>query len=113
MARAKPCRRCGHSKTRHKSGRAECKVYYRTLDGVNCHTREDWMNERSRLYHCLCPKWLPSEIYRYDELRDEYILIGYEDGLTCEGEIQVEEKTVQLLELVSNTFAALELEDEL
>lgn len=102
MAKSKPCRQCGHAKTKHtqnsqtnNNDRARCKYSYAARDGRNLHAGWDtdehghWKrdaNGRSpRHYQCLCPKWLPEEIWRLDKETDEMVFLGYEDGLNADG----------------------------
>lgn len=99
MAKAKPCRQCGHAKTKHvRQNNGEitrCKYYYHARDGRNLHAGYDtdaegfWKRDKDgrgpRAYQCLCPKWLPEEIWRYDKETDEMVFMGYEDGLNYDG----------------------------
>lgn len=107
MAKAKPCRRCGHGKGQHtkqSDGRPKrCKYRYAARDGHNLDTGIDgvdehghWKNDENgfgpRRYQCLCPEWLPEDKYEIVEdgpyeTRPKFI--GYEDGLTADGKGKV------------------------
>lgn len=101
MAKVKPCRRCGHSKTAHtltNGVRHQCKYRYHARDGANLHAGIDtdenghWKTDANgyypKQYQCLCPGWLPEEKFeiREDDLGYPHqVFIGYEDGLNRDG----------------------------
>lgn len=101
MARTKPCRICGHSKTAHtltNGVRHRCKYRYAARDGRNLHVGPDtderghWKPDANGYYpahyQCLCPRWEPEEIFENREDDTGYVypvFIGYVDGLNRDG----------------------------